>query len=144
MTFTEWHTSHITALARFKHSYSETPENIRKSNYWNPYTYIYMYTYRYTYTFICIYILYIYNYIHIDSYIYMPLRKNKETQAASNILHAPSYPQCLDSKSLAELRRFLPREPTTFIFRGYNPYIGGWKPSFFMVLGSKGNYLKFR
>ena len=26
----------------------------------------------------------------------------------------------------------------SFIFRGYNPYIGGLKPSFFMVLGSKG------
>ena len=24
-------------------------------------------------------------------------------------------------------------------FRGYNPYIGGLKPSFFMVLGSKGS-----
>ena len=35
-----------------------------------------------------------------------------------------------------------PRE--AFIFRGYNPYIGGSKPSFFMVLGSKGiNYLEF-
>ena len=32
----------------------------------------------------------------------------------------------------------LPWEPKTFIFRGYNPYIGGLKPSFFMVLGSKG------
>ena len=29
-------------------------------------------------------------------------------------------------------------EPTTFIFGGYNPYVGGVKPSFFMVLGSKG------
>ena len=29
--------------------------------------------------------------------------------------------------------------PKTFIFRGsYNSYIGGLKPSFFMVLGSKG------
>ena len=28
-------------------------------------------------------------------------------------------------------------EPKTFIFRGYNPYIVGLKPSFFMVLGSK-------
>ena len=26
-----------------------------------------------------------------------------------------------------------------FFFRGYNPYIGGLKPSFFMVLGSKGS-----
>ena len=26
----------------------------------------------------------------------------------------------------------------SFIFRGYNQYIGGSKPSFFMVLGSKG------
>ena len=32
----------------------------------------------------------------------------------------------------------VPWEPTTFIFRGYNPYIGGSTPSFFMVLGSKG------
>ena len=32
----------------------------------------------------------------------------------------------------------LPWEPKTFIFRSYNPYIGGVKPSFFMVLGSKG------
>ena len=32
----------------------------------------------------------------------------------------------------------LPWEPKTFILRGYNPYIGGLKPSFFMVLGSKG------
>ena len=32
-----------------------------------------------------------------------------------------------------------PWEPKTFIFRGYNPYIGGLKPSFFMVLGSKGS-----
>ena len=34
----------------------------------------------------------------------------------------------------------LPWEPTTFIFWGYNPYFGGVKPSFFMVLGSKGSY----
>ena len=33
----------------------------------------------------------------------------------------------------------LPWEPTTFIFGNYNPYIGGVKPSFFMVLGSKGS-----
>ena len=26
----------------------------------------------------------------------------------------------------------------SFIFRGYNPYIGGSRPSFFMVMGSKG------
>ena len=26
----------------------------------------------------------------------------------------------------------------SFIFRAYNPYLGGWQPSFFMVLGSKG------
>ena len=30
----------------------------------------------------------------------------------------------------------LPWEPKTFIFRDYNPYIGGVKPSSFMVLGS--------
>ena len=28
--------------------------------------------------------------------------------------------------------------PKTIFFRGYNLYIGGLKPSFFMVLGSKG------
>ena len=38
-----------------------------------------------------------------------------------------------------------PWKPTTFIFRGYNPciftnvYIQAFKPSFFMVLGSKGS-----
>ena len=30
--------------------------------------------------------------------------------------------------------------PTTFIFWGYDPYIGGLKPSFFIILGSKGIY----
>ena len=34
---------------------------------------------------------------------------------------------------------FNPWEPTTFIFKGYDPYIEGLKPSFFMVLGSKGS-----
>ena len=33
---------------------------------------------------------------------------------------------------------YIPWEPKTFIFRGYNPSIGGLKPSLFMVLGSKG------
>ncbi len=41
-------------------------------------------------------------------------------------------------------RRFEPWEPTTFIFRElyitYNSYLGGLKPAFFMVLGSKGSY----
>ena len=32
----------------------------------------------------------------------------------------------------------LPWEPITFIFWGYDPYFGGAKPSFFMVLRSKG------
>ena len=32
----------------------------------------------------------------------------------------------------------IPWEPKTFIFRGYDAYIEGLKPSFFMVLGSKG------
>ena len=32
----------------------------------------------------------------------------------------------------------LPWEPTTFIFKSYNPYLKGLKPSFFMGLGSKG------
>ena len=36
-----------------------------------------------------------------------------------------------------KINKFIPWEPTTFIFKGYNPYIGGLKPSFFMVLGSK-------
>ena len=35
---------------------------------------------------------------------------------------------------------YIPWEPTTFIFRGYNPYIGGVKPSFCVVLGSKGRW----
>ena len=38
---------------------------------------------------------------------------------------------------------FIPWEPKTFIFRGYNPYIGGLKPSFFMGFwGSKGKQLQ--
>ena len=36
----------------------------------------------------------------------------------------------------------LPWEPTTLIFSGYNPYYLGVKPSFFMVLGSKGRKCK--
>ena len=35
---------------------------------------------------------------------------------------------------------YQPWEPTAFIFRGCNPYLGGLKPSFFMVLGSKGSF----
>ena len=31
--------------------------------------------------------------------------------------------------------------PQPSFFRSYNPYVGGVKPSFFMVLGSKGGYL---
>ena len=34
---------------------------------------------------------------------------------------------------------FIPWEPKTFIFWGHDPYIEGLKPSFFMVLGSKGS-----
>ena len=37
----------------------------------------------------------------------------------------------------------LPWAPTTFMFRGYNPYFGGLKPPFFMVLGSKGTWMLF-
>jgi len=37
---------------------------------------------------------------------------------------------------------FLPWEPKTFIFRGYN--FGGVKPSFFMVLGSKGRWWQLK
>ena len=33
-----------------------------------------------------------------------------------------------------------PWEPKSLIYRGYNPYIGGLKPSFFMVLGSHGGF----
>ena len=43
-----------------------------------------------------------------------------------------------DSKNGGFPKNQFPWEPKTFIFRGYNPYIGGLKPSFFMVLGSKG------
>ena len=43
-----------------------------------------------------------------------------------------------NSSKVSEM--FKPWEPTTFIFWGYNPYFGGVKPSFFMVLGSKGSY----
>ena len=35
-----------------------------------------------------------------------------------------------------------PWEPKTFIFGGYIPYIEGQKPSFFMVLGSKGSCIE--
>ena len=36
--------------------------------------------------------------------------------------------------------KYLPWERTVPSFLGgYNPYIGGLKPSFFMVLGSKGS-----
>ena len=35
----------------------------------------------------------------------------------------------------------IPGEPKTFIFWRYDPYIEGLKPSFFMVLGSKGDYI---
>ena len=38
------------------------------------------------------------------------------------------------------IEKYVPWEPTTFTFRGYNPYVGGVKPSFFMVLGSKGRW----
>ena len=41
-------------------------------------------------------------------------------------------------KLVVDISHYLPWEPKTFIFRGYNPYVGGVKPSFFMVLGSKG------
>ena len=33
---------------------------------------------------------------------------------------------------------YYPWAPKTFISRRYDPYLGGLKPSFFMVLGSKG------
>ena len=36
----------------------------------------------------------------------------------------------------------MPGEPKTFIFGGYDPHIEGLKPSFFMVLGSKGGQCK--
>ena len=42
------------------------------------------------------------------------------------------------NKGVKKTTLLIPWEPTTFIFRGYNPYIGGVKRSFFMVLGSKG------
>ena len=36
---------------------------------------------------------------------------------------------------------YIPWEPTTFIFRGCNPYLGGLKLACFMVLGSKGIFV---
>ena len=47
------------------------------------------------------------------------------------LFHDSTFP----NKTVSE-RHKLPWEPTTFIFRGYNPYIGGVKPSFF----SKGSW----
>ena len=38
---------------------------------------------------------------------------------------------------------YIPWEPTTFILKGYNPWFGGVKPSFFMVLGSKHIYIYY-
>ena len=38
----------------------------------------------------------------------------------------------------SQRKKCLPWELKTCIFRGYNPYIGGLKPSFFMVLGVQG------
>ena len=38
-------------------------------------------------------------------------------------------------------RWYLPWDPKTVIFRSYNPYMRGSKPSMFMVLGSKGSDL---
>ena len=59
--------------------------------------------------------------------------------------HSPRRPPSNSSESIAPpgttspFESWSPWEPTTFIFRGYNPYIGGSKPSFCMVLGSKGS-----
>ena len=39
------------------------------------------------------------------------------------------------TKEAVEINLYIPWEPTTFIFSGYNPYFGSVKPSFFMVLG---------
>ncbi len=35
----------------------------------------------------------------------------------------------------SEKNASMPSEPTTFMFRDYNPYIGGLKPSFFLGFG---------
>ena len=56
---------------------------------------------------------------------------------ASDFDGAGVYPQLVESWYYSIPKMLNPWEPTTFIFRDYNPYIGGLKPSFFMVLGSK-------
>ena len=42
------------------------------------------------------------------------------------------------SDTKLELHEHIPWEPETLMFWAYDPYIEGLKPSFFMVLGSKG------
>ena len=50
----------------------------------------------------------------------------------------PSVADCLFPDICFGGQKSATNRPTTFIFRGDIPYIGGLKPSFFMVLGSKG------
>ena len=53
------------------------------------------------------------------------LALNKKNKEATDIFYSPE-------------DLWLPWEPKTFIFRGYNPYIGGLKPSFFHGFGVQG------
>ena len=49
--------------------------------------------------------------------------------------------RCWNTMKHGEMRdnnKFLPWEPTTLFFRGYNPYFWGLKPSFFMGFGVQG------
>ena len=62
------------------------------------------------------------------------LPEKKKRYMIDNFLHWGEM-RCFSVFSMLIL---YPWEPTSFIFRGYIPYIGGVKPSFFMVLGSKG------
>ena len=69
--------------------------------------------------------------------------KTNETDKQIFVFYAQTVESGSWTKSPKPLQRVLyfiplPWEPTTFLFRGYNPYIGGSKPSLFMVLASKG------
>ena len=71
-----------------------------------------------------------------------PTEQSPPLRSLLHLLHLLSYGPLLKSRISMEIPdeiMWLPREPKTFIFRGYNPYIGGVKPSNFMVLGSHGN-----
>ena len=89
-----------------------------------------------------IFLHYVCHAYHSRIYPPMTLGSNAETpfpQPSSR--HLVRVPQERHGRFDVIQKYHLPWEPTTFIFRGYKPYIGGSKPSFFMVLGSKGIHL---